>query len=397
MKFSETFLLSLKNIMSSKVRTFLTMLGIIIGVTAVIIIVGLGNGLKNYVTDSFSSLGTNTLTVKITGRGTTRTFSIDQMYKLVEDNSDKLQYISPIVSMSNVKIGSDSLSSTTASGVSEDYFTIKDYTVSQGRGLLYYDIATRNLVCVIGSYLNDTYYNGAAVGQTLRINGSAFKIIGVLKQIDSEEEEGGSDDCVFVPYSTASRLTRTGTFSNYLLTVTNEDITTQAVSTVEAALYSTFENSDYYKVTSMSEMLDTMTSMINVMVGVLAGIAGISLAVGGVGIMNIMLVSVTERTREIGIRKALGAKERTILQQFVIEAATTSALGGILGILLGYGLSAVATVVVTNLMSEQLTVAPSLFAVLLAFGISVGIGVVFGFLPAKKAAHLNPIDALRYD
>ena len=147
----------------------------------------------------------------------------------------------------------------------------------------------------------------------------------------------------------------------------------------------------------MSEMLETMTSMINLLVGVLAGIAAISLVVGGIGIMNIMLVSVTERTREIGIRKSLGAKERYIMQQFVIEAAATSALGGIIGILLGDGLSILATQVVERLMEESLTISPTLAAVALAFGISVGIGIFFGYLPAKKAAQLNPIDALHYD
>ena len=147
----------------------------------------------------------------------------------------------------------------------------------------------------------------------------------------------------------------------------------------------------------MAEMLETMTSMINILVGVLAGIAAISLVVGGIGIMNIMLVSVTERTREIGIRKSLGAKERYIMQQFVMEAATTSALGGIIGILIGNVLSAVATSVISQVSEESLTVAPSLGAVLLAFGISVGIGILFGYLPAKKAARLNPIDALHYD
>ena len=147
----------------------------------------------------------------------------------------------------------------------------------------------------------------------------------------------------------------------------------------------------------MAEMLETMTSMIDILVGVLAGIAAISLVVGGIGIMNIMLVSVTERTREIGIRKSLGAKERYIMQQFVIEAACTSALGGIAGILIGRGLSFAASELVTQFMGEALTVSPTVASVALAFGISVGIGIFFGYLPAKKAAGLNPIDALHYD
>lgn len=210
-------------------------------------------------------------------------------------------------------------------------------------------------------------------------------------------EEGGTDDCIYLPYSTAARLSGTGDINSYLLTVVDEEQADLAKTTVENELFTVFDDSDAYSVISMSEMLDTMTSMINVMITILAVIAGISLLVGGIGIMNIMLVSVTERTKEIGIRKALGAKEGTVLRQFVIEAATTSGLGGILGILLGYLLSAATTSVITILLETELTVAPSWASVLVAFGISTAIGVIFGYLPAKKAARLNPIDALRYD
>lgn len=210
-------------------------------------------------------------------------------------------------------------------------------------------------------------------------------------------EEGGTDDCIFCPYSTAARLSFTGTINSYIITVTDEELAAQGKEVVEDALYDVFADSDAYTVASMSEMLDTMTSMVNVVIYILAGIAAISLVVGGIGIMNIMLVSVTERTREIGIRKALGAKEGAILRQFVIEAATTSALGGVIGILFGFGLSAIATKVIAMFMDTAITVSPSLTAVLGAFGISAGIGILFGYLPAKKAARLNPIDALRYD
>ena len=233
------------------------------------------------------------------------------------------------------------------------------------------------------------------MGQTLRVYGQSYTIVGVLSQTDEDLEEGGADDCLYLPYSTASRIS--GEVSSYVVTMVDEDRIDESVAALESALYAVFASDDYYTVTSMAEMLETMTSMINILVGVLAGIAAISLVVGGIGIMNIMLVSVTERTREIGIRKSLGAKERYIMEQFVIEAACTSALGGIIGILLGDGLSAVASTVVTRLMEETLTVAPTLSAVALAFGISVGIGILFGYLPAKKAARLNPIDALHYD
>lgn len=398
MSLYETFSLALKNIWSSKVRTLLTMLGIIIGVCAVIVIVGLGNGMANYMRDSFAEMGTNTLTVMVSGRGTSRSVSEEQMYEIVAENPDCLEQISPTVPMiGTVKIGSDSYSSTSVTGISEDYFDMKGYEVSQGRGIQYVDIMDRKKVCVVGTYVAQAYYGGDAIGQTVKIGGTTFKIVGVMAQESTEMEEGGTDDCIFCPYSTAARLSFTGTINSYIITVTSEELAAQGKEVVEDALYDVFADSDAYTVASMSEMLDTMTSMVNVVIYILAGIAAISLVVGGIGIMNIMLVSVTERTREIGIRKALGAKEGAILRQFVIEAATTSALGGVIGILFGFGLSAIATQVIAMFMDTAITVSPSLTAVLGAFGISAGIGILFGYLPAKKAARLNPIDALRYD
>ena len=383
----ESMELAVKNILSSKTRTLLTMLGIIIGV-------GLGNGLKGYVTDSFSDMGTDTLTVTVQSRGSTRSLSVDDMYRIVSENSQYLDKCSPTVTMPGlVKIGSDTADSTMATGVSEDYLTIKHYDISKGRDLQYSDIVLRSKVCVVGAYVDQAYFGGSAVGQTLRVRGQTLTVIGVIQQQSDTLEEGGTDDCLYLPYSVAQRIAG----SVNAITMQDEDHMDESVNALETALYQVFASDDYYTVTSMSEMLDTMTGMINILVYVLAGIAAISLVVGGIGIMNIMLVSVTERTREIGIRKSLGAKERYIMQQFVIEAAMTSALGGVIGILLGYGLSAVATRVVTQVMDATLTVAPTVGAVALAFGISVGIGILFGYLPAKKAAALNPIDALHYD
>jgi putative ABC transport system permease protein len=399
MSLMETFQMALKNIWGSKMRTFLTMLGIIIGVCAVIVIVGLGNGMQGYIEDSFADMGTDSLTVMILGRGSSRSVSEEQMYEMAEENSEYLKQISPTVSMSgSLKIGSDTVSSTSITGVSEDYFSMKGYEVAQGRGLQYTDMANRKKVCVIGQYLNMAYFGGNAVGQTLKVGGTTFTIVGVMAAETDDLEEGGTDDCLFVPYSTAARLSFTGTISSYTVTVQNTDYISEAKTLVENELYKVFADDDAYTVSSMAEMVEEMNSMVNMIIYILAGIAAISLVVGGIGIMNIMLVSVTERTREIGIRKALGAKEGAIMRQFVIEAATTSALGGVLGIALGYGLSAVATTVIANVMPDTpITVSPSLGAVLLAFGVSTGIGVIFGYLPAKKAALLNPIDALRYD
>ena len=399
MNLMETFQLALKNILGSKMRTFLTMLGIIIGVCAVIVIVGLGNGMQGYIEDSFSDMGTDSLTVNIIGRGSSRSVSEEEMYALVEENSDSFKQISPTVTMSSlVKVGSDSLTATSVTGVSEDYFEMKGYSLAAGRGLQYTDMTGRKRVCVVGQYLNTYYYGGNAVGQTLRINGNAFTIVGVMAAESGELEEGGADDCVFLPYSTAARLSYTGTVSSYTITARNTDHISEAKTLLESALYEIFEDDDAYTVSSMAEMVEQMNSMVNMVIYILAGIAAISLVVGGIGIINIMLVSVTERTREIGIRKALGAKESAIMRQFVIEAATTSSLGGVLGILLGYALSAAATAVIAQVLPDTpIAVNPSPAAVLIAFGVSTGIGVIFGYLPAKKAALLNPIDALRYD
>ena len=399
MNLVETFQMAVQNILGSKMRTFLTMLGIIIGVCAVIVIVGLGNGMQGYIEDSFADMGTDSLTVAIVGRGSSRTVSEEEMYQLVEDNSDIFKQISPTVTMSgSVKIGSDTLTATTVSGVSEDYFSMKGYEIAQGRGLQYTDMTGRKKVCVVGQYLNQAYYGGSAVGQTLKVGGTTFTIVGVMAMEGTDLEEGGTDDCVFVPYSTAARLSFTGTISSYTITVQDTDHIAEAKTTLEDALYQIFEDDDAYTVGSMAEMVEEMNSMVNMVIYILAGIAAISLVVGGIGIMNIMLVSVTERTREIGIRKALGARENAIMRQFVIEAATTSALGGVLGIALGFGLSAAATAIVANVMPDTpITVSPSIGAVLIAFGVSAGIGIAFGYLPAKKAAVLNPIDALRYD
>ena len=397
MRITEAFSLALKNIRTSKMRTFLTMLGIIIGVMAVIVIVGLGNGLSNYVTDSFSSLGTDTLTVTVSGRGSsTRNVDVDDMYQIVEDNSEYLEYISPTVSAPNARIGSEVLYVTTVQGVSEDFLSMKDYSVGEGRGISYGDIDQRKNICVIGEYLNQQYYHGKAVGDTIRIGGRLMTIVGVLDPISDEPEEGGLDDLVYIPYSTAERMSGT-TINSYTITMRDENYAAESKEIVEDALTELLGDSDSFMVISMTEMLESMTEMINVIVYILAGIAAISLLVGGIGIMNIMLVSVTERTREIGVRKSLGAKERYILEQFIIEAAVTSALGGTLGILLGYGVSSVAGQVASAAIGDTFTVAPGFGAVMLAFGISAGIGVLFGFLAAKKAARLNPIEALHFD
>ena len=397
MNVMESFKMAVSNIRTSKMRSFLTMLGIIIGVAAVIVIVGLGNGMEIYMTEQFESMGTNTLSVSIYGRGTGRTVSDEDMYDIVERNSDALELLSPTVTMqSPAKIGTETITSTSITGVSEDYFTIKDYDVAMGRGLQYVDMLKRSRVCVVGTYLNQEYFGGNALGQTVKIGGTPFTVVGVLNEI-GDSTEYSSDNAIFVPYTTAARLSNMGTISSYTVTVTDVNNSTWSKGVLEKELFDIFEDENAYTVISMAEILDLMTQMLDVMITVLAAIAAISLVVGGIGIMNIMLVSVSERTREIGVRKALGAKERYIMSQFVIEAATTSAIGGAVGIAFGQGLSSLATVIIVNALDTDLAVTPSAGSIALAVGISVAIGILFGYLPAKKAARLNPIDALRHD
>ena len=396
----ETFREAVQNIWSNKFRTFLTMLGIIIGVTAVIVIVGLGNGMTQSIASSFADLGTNIISVQVMGYGS-RSVEVEDVYSLVDAHPDLFEAVSPTASINGtVKVGATSYSNTSVKGVSESYLGMSGYTVRVGRGINYVDLTDNKKICVVGDYISRVAYGGNAVGQTIKIGSEKYTIVGVLeaKMTDTSDQEGSSDDIVLLPYTTALRVSKTGTASSYAVTVTSEDNISEAKTVLENGLQELLNSDEGYMVTSMSEMLDMMTSMVNMVVTILTAIAAISLLVGGIGIMNIMMVSVTERTREIGIRKALGAKERVILGLFVTEAATTSALGGVLGIGLGYLLSALANRILPLVMSDmEMTVSPSLGSVAVAFGISVGIGVLFGYLPAKRAARLNPIEALRYD
>ena len=398
----ETFRQAIQNVWNNKLRTFLTMLGIIIGVMAVIVIVGLGNGMTKSMRDSFSALGTNTLSIQVWGYGT-RTVSVDEMYDIAARHPDLIQSVSPQMDFSGsgtLKIGTTTYRWSSVSGVDENFTALKNYRIAQGRGLQYMDMKDNKQVCIIGDYLNRVAFGGNGLGQTLKIGANKFRIVGVLaaKVSNQEMQQGSDDDCVYLPYTTVMRLSSQSSVNNYTAVMTDESLANEAKAAMESELLELLKTENGYYVYSASEWLEEMNKMINMVIVVLTGIASISLLVGGIGIMNIMLVSVTERTREIGIRKALGAKERTILAQFVVEAATTSALGGVLGIGLGYIMSMVANKVLPLFMTDtSITVSPSFNSIAVAFGISVGIGVLFGYLPAKRAARLNPIEALRYD
>ena len=389
MGFFQAFKLALKSLAGNKMRAFLTMLGIIIGVAAVIILVSLMQGLTGEVTSLFSELGTEVLTVSVQSRGATRTLDDEDFYEFYEENKTLFKAISPNVTVSGtVKQGNTEYTST-VKGVSEEYMVIEDYKLSSGRFISYADIEYHQKVCVIGSYLDETVYNGNAVGDTIKVGGNKLTIVGVLKEIE-DSTEGSADDAIFLPYTTACKIGNTQ-ISNYSFCVADTNNIGYAETVIDNYLYNIFESDDYYTIINMQALIDQMEEMIGTMTMVLVGIAGISLLVGGIGIMNIMLVSVTERTREIGIRKSLGARRRDIMRQFVIEAGTTSAMGGIVGIILG--------IIFAGVLGDAIGInaTPTLFAVGLSAGVSIFIGILFGYLPASKAAKLNPIEALRYE
>lgn len=394
MGIGKSFSMAISSIINNKMRSFLTMLGIIIGIMAVIVLVSVMNGLTGEVTDMFNEIGTTSITVSIQPRSIKK-FDPDDMFDWADQNSELFSQVSPNVTLSGTvktsSSGDDSIM-TSCKGVSENYIDMKDMTVAFGRFLQYIDCEREMKTCVIGTYQALYFFNSAsgALNQELKINGVPYKIVGVLEETEDSTESSG-DDIIYIPYTTAMKASGSTVVSSYTVMATSEDMVTPAVNSIKTLLNDKIGDSDYYTVTSMLSMIDTMTDIMNKMSMVLVAIAGISLLVGGIGIMNIMLVSVTERTREIGIRKSLGAKHKHIMTQFVMEAATVSCLGGIIGIILGSTLAILAGKLLG--MSTN----PSIGAIGVAFGVSVAIGIAFGFLPARKAAQLNPIDALRYD
>ena len=390
----QSFKMALKSIWGNKMRSFLTMLGIIIGVGSVIILVSIVNGYMSYMVESFTSMGVNRITVSYMALPS-RTIDVDDFYEFYEEHSDLYQQMTPVVSVqATVKNGSDTMDATSVGGYSEDYLDIMGYEIESGRNLLYSDMVSRQKVALIGDFVATELYGSAesAVGSTIKINGDAYTVVGVVErqtEDDSDYEDGCDDDFVWIPYSRAVKLSRNANITNYTFTSWNTDNTDACMEALESFLYEHLMKEDLYDVMAMSSLLDSLNEQIAMMSMMLGGIAGISLLVAGVGVMNIMLVSVTERTREIGIRKALGAKRRVILQQFIIEAAVTSTIGGIIGIILG----ALCSTGIGSLIGIEAP--PTMSAVLVSFSVSVGIGLIFGYMPASRASRLNPIDALR--
>ena len=393
MKFTKTVQLAFGSIMSNKLRSLLTMLGIIIGVGAVIILVSIMDGITGQVTDAFESFGMNNITVSMTSRGSTRYVEPDDMYEIIDENPELFKYCTPNVSLMGTVKAKNATDNEYASvtGIDETYDKINQLETQQGRFLQFIDIEKQLKVCVIGTYYEQEFYGrGSALGKILKINGEPFTVIGVLKE-QADSSENSSDQCIYIPYTLASKMSQNKFISSYTVTLTDANRLDEAKAILESKLTKILGSSNFYSIIATREILEELNKIIGTMKASLVCIAGISLLVGGIGIMNIMLVTVTERTKEIGIRKSLGAKKKNILSQFVVEAATISGVGGILGIVFG----AVVSFIAGKLLN--ITIIPSLFAVALAFSVSVAIGIIFGFLPAKNAANLNPIDALRFE
>jgi putative ABC transport system permease protein len=368
------------------------MLGVIIGVSSVIAAVAFAQGSTKNVTDSISQLGTNLIQINIIGRNSNRSISYEELKKFSEENSEDIAAIAPqVTTEGTVKYGTKN-TETTIIGTSPEYEEIKSLHVQSGRFIIHMDVEYLQKVALIGTAVANEIFEGQnPLGKSIKINGQIFKVVGIL-----EEKAGGQDqsedDQIIIPVTVSQRLMQSAAIRNFSIKAATPEAIDGAMAKLNALLFKVYKDEDAYRVFNQAEMLSTLNEVTDSMTAVLAGIAAISLIVGGIGIMNIMLVSVTERTREIGIRKAIGAKRKNILVQFLIEAVLVTGIGGCIGVLIGVG--------IIRFVIGGMGIAPAVYSVpwmILSFGISLLVGVVFGMFPAYKAASLNPIEALRHE
>lgn len=381
MKIKNLIKIAYKNIKSNKLRSCLTMLGLIVGISSVIILVGIGEGSTTSVINEVSSLGSNILTVNITSSD----------YSIKYEDLNKLENINNVESFSSFKNvnatvsrNNETSSKTSLIATDSNYLDISSLELSKGRNISIIDIENKSKVCILGSEAAETYFNlSSPINETIKINNDNYTVIGVLKESDS------TDNAILIQITTIKYLNTDTSINNILLKIKDTTNIDKSTNEIENSIRSNYQiSTDYFTVTSSTSILESMSNITNTLSLLLGGIASISLVVGGIGVMNVMLVSVTERTKEIGIRKSLGAKKKDIMYQFLIESLMLCITGGIIGILLGISIGYILT-----LFSISYTLKVNI--IILSVSVSLLIGLIFGIFPAYKASSLNPIDALR--
>ena len=400
------FKIALRALNNNKLRAFLTMLGIIIGVASVITMLAIGQGSKKSIQAQISEMGSNMIMIHPGAdmRGGVRqdpsamqTLKLTD-YEALRNETNFLAAVSPNVSSSGQLIAGNNNYPSSVSGVGTDYLEIRQLSVENGEMFTEADIQTSAKVCVIGKTIQDNLFPGGEdpVGRIIRFNQVPFRVVGVLKSKGYNSMGMDQDDVVLAPYSTVMKRLLAQTYlSGIFASALTEDMTDNATDEITEILRRNHKlkesDDDDFTIRSQQELSTMLNSTTDLMTTLLACIAGISLVVGGIGIMNIMYVSVTERTREIGLRMSIGAKGRDILAQFLIESILISVTGGVIGILVGVG----AAVLVNIFAAFPIYIQP--WSVFLSFAVCTLTGIFFGWYPAQKAAMLNPIDALRYE
>lgn len=402
--YKESFLMAWASLIANKMRSILTMLGIIIGVAAVIALVSIGNGVKQDIQNSISSLGSNLLMVmpgapRTPGvrpsQGSMKSLKVSD-YQAIS-KLDGVKAASPYTANSYVTIYQSKNWTTTVSGVSSNFQDVNNWTMAEGRFISSKNVENRERVAVVGQTVVKNLFAGEdPVGKEIRVKNIPFRVIGVLNSKGNGTMGNDQDDVIFIPYTTAMERVEGVDYLRMVYVVASDDNGIDRLqSDIENLLRVRHSikdaNLDDFNIQNMKSIMETMEQTTGTLTLFLGAVAAISLIVGGIGIMNIMLVSVTERTREIGIRKALGATYFVIVTQFLIEAVVISLMGGLIGIALGIGASKL-----IGLASGMSTVI-SVPTIVLSFAFSMAIGLVFGIYPARKAAKLNPIDALHYE
>ncbi|NDY74129.1 ABC transporter permease [Desulfobacter hydrogenophilus] len=397
-----TFILALRGIRRNVMRSVLTILGIIIGVAAVITLVTIGNGTTAQVTQQIAAMGTNVLLINPGqrrgpgGAAKAPSFSIKDV-QAIERQIHNLSGVAPAVSASAVAVVGNQNWSTSITGTTNDFFTVRNWTIKAGRTFSDNEISAGRTVCVVGDTIRENLFGDVdPLGQKLRLGKVSCQIVGLLEAKGNSSMGGDQDDCVIMPMKAVQRRFSGNKDIPFIQVAVKSDAsTTKASATIQALLrkrrHLSDNEEDNFRIMDTKELATMLTSTTKTMTALLGAVAAVSLLVGGIGIMNIMLVSVTERTREIGIRLAIGAYEHEVLLQFLVESVVLSSFGGIFGIILALAASFGATKMLA------IPFAPDISIIIIAFFFSAAVGVVFGYFPALKAARMDPIDALRHE